>query len=196
MFWSVYDTLLLLAGLITAAIAFVPISTIPSKTRVIAGVVGGGIVLLSLILGNMASFTYPSVVFVAPLVALAVAGVTIKSALDLKKQQDAAASDPHHGHVQYGEQGHSVAAATPVRAPAAAGSAALSPAVPEPTAVVDAADPRAGAWAELYDSSTSAERLAEIATDHPEFASNIAAHPNAYPELQAWAAAVVGGDTP
>lgn len=196
MFWSVYDTLLLLAGLIAAAIAFVPISTIPSKTRVIAGAAGGGIVLLSLILGNMPSFTYPSVIFVAPLIALAVAGVTIKSALDLKKQQDAAAADPHHGHVQYGEQGHSVVTSNSVTEPAEATPTVLVAAAMEPSAATEPADPRDGAWAELHDSSTPAERLAEIAAAHPEFASTIAAHRNAYPELQAWSAAVTGGNQP
>lgn len=193
MFWSIYDTLLLLAGLITAAIAFIPLPTIPSKTRVIAGAVGGGIVLLSLIVGNMPSFTYPSVIFVAPLIALAVGGVIIKSALDLKKQQDAAAADPDHGQIQYGEQGHSVATSTAVTVPAMATPAAMVSAAAEPSARTEADDPRRGAWAELYDSSTPAERLAEIAGAHPEFAANIAAHPNAYPELQAWAAAVTGG---
>jgi hypothetical protein len=185
MFWSIYDTLLLLSGLITAAIAFLPIPTIPSKTRAIAGATGGGIVLLSLILGNMSSFTYPSVVMVAPLIALAVGGVVVKSALDLKKQQDAAAADPHHGHIQYGEQGHAVATAGAATAPLVAGSIARA----EPT------DPRVDAWSELYDASTSAARLAEIAAAHPEFAASIATHPNAYPELQAWAASVTAGGT-
>lgn len=191
MFWSIYDPLLLLAGLITAVIAFVPIPTIPSRTRVIAGAVGGGIVLLSLILGNMASFTYPSVIFVAPLVALAVGGVIIKSALDLKKQQEAAAADAHHGHIQYGEQGHSVAAPVAVAAPAPP-----APVEAERPAPAEPADPRAGAWAELYDPSTPSVRLAEIAAAHPEFASTIAAHPNAYPGLQAWAASVTAGKGP
>jgi hypothetical protein len=189
MFWSIYDTLLLLAGLITAAIAFIPLPTIPSKTRVIAGAVGGGIVLLSLIVGNMPSFTYPSGIFVAPLIALAVGGVIIKSALDLKKQQDAAAADPDHGQIQYGEQGH--AAAVPVAPPVVA---TVAPPVAT-AAPAEAADPRTGAWEELHNPSTPPARLAEIAAAHPEFASTIAAHPNAYPGLQTWAAFVAAGET-
>jgi len=72
----------------------------------------------------------------------------------------------------------------------------MVPAATEPSARTEPDDPRAGAWAELHDSSTPAERLAEIAGAHPEFAANIAAHPNAYPELQGWAATVTGGGAP
>lgn len=43
-------------------------------------------------------------------------------------------------------------------------------------------DPR---W-ELSQADTTAERLAEIAQQHPELASEIDAHPNAYPELRQW----------
>ncbi len=49
---------------------------------------------------------------------------------------------------------------------------------------------RDAAWADLHDPSTSAEVLAEIAAAHPEFASTIAAHPNAYPALKEWARSV------
>ncbi len=47
---------------------------------------------------------------------------------------------------------------------------------------------RDAAWNELFDPSTDAERLAQIAAAHPEFAAQIAEHPNAYAELRAWAA--------
>lgn len=39
---------------------------------------------------------------------------------------------------------------------------------------------------ELYDPATSAERLQQIAFEHPELGTRIAAHPNCYPELQQW----------
>ena len=45
-------------------------------------------------------------------------------------------------------------------------------------------DPRA----ELNNPSTPPERLAELAQQHPELGAAISAHPNAYPELQAWIA--------
>ncbi len=193
MYWSIYDTFLLLSGLITVAIAIIPIPTIPAKTRVTSGAVGGGIVLLSLVLGNMPSFTYPAIVMGAPLIALLVVGVVVKSALDLKKNQDAATSDPHHGYLQDGQQGHSV---TPVArqqhaAPQEYASVVAPPRPPDP--VQPHGDPRRAAWAELHDPATPAARLPEIAAAHPEFAATIAAHPNAYPELRAWATAVAAG---
>ena len=43
---------------------------------------------------------------------------------------------------------------------------------------------------ELGDPTTSPQRLFEIAHTHPEFGMLIAAHPNAYPELRQWVAAV------
>jgi len=170
--WSTYDTFLLLAGLITAAIAVIPIPTIPAKTRAIAGVVGVGIVLLSLYLGSLWSFTYPAFVFAAPIVALLVAGVVVKSALDAKKQQDAAARGHHHGP-QYGQTGHGT-----LRAPG-----------PEPLPLAPAASPddRAAAWADLFAPETTADRLAQIAGAHPEFAPQITAHPSCYPDLHQWA---------
>lgn len=46
------------------------------------------------------------------------------------------------------------------------------------------------AWARLHDPATDAAALAEIAAAHPEFADAVARHPNAYPELIAWAGQV------
>jgi Domain of unknown function (DUF4190) len=43
-------------------------------------------------------------------------------------------------------------------------------------------------WAQLHDVSTDAGELARIAGSRPEFAAQIAAHPNAYPQLIEWAA--------
>lgn len=58
-----------------------------------------------------------------------------------------------------------------------------------PEAVAPSVDSdRDAAWRALFAPETSAERLAEIAAAHPEFAAHIAQHPNAYPELRAWAA--------
>lgn len=49
---------------------------------------------------------------------------------------------------------------------------------------------RDAAWARLHDPATDAAALAEIAAAHPEFADAVARHPNAYPELIAWAGRV------
>ncbi len=47
---------------------------------------------------------------------------------------------------------------------------------------------RDAAWYALHSADTDAARLARIAEVYPEFAPQIAVHPNAYPELVAWAA--------
>lgn len=51
---------------------------------------------------------------------------------------------------------------------------------------------RGEAWAALHRPETSPETLSRIANDHPEFAAAIAAHPNAYPGLKAWAQSRAG----
>lgn len=51
-------------------------------------------------------------------------------------------------------------------------------------------DDREHDWVRLHDPSTDAGALARIAGSRPEFAAQIAAHPNAYPQLIAWAAAL------
>jgi hypothetical protein len=43
------------------------------------------------------------------------------------------------------------------------------------------------AWTELHDPNTTPERLALIAAEYPEFARQIAVHPNVYPQLLVWA---------
>jgi hypothetical protein len=48
---------------------------------------------------------------------------------------------------------------------------------------------RGVAWTALFDPATPAEQLAGIAAAYPEFAGQVAQHPNAYPELRAWAIA-------
>lgn len=83
--WSIYDTLLLVSGLITAAIALLPIPEVKAKTRATAALAGGGLIVLALILGNVRSFTYPSIVFVGPFIALASLGVVVAEALHRRK---------------------------------------------------------------------------------------------------------------
>ncbi|WP_307219351.1 sensor domain-containing protein [Microbacterium sp. SORGH_AS_0888] len=50
---------------------------------------------------------------------------------------------------------------------------------------------RDAAWRMLHDPVTDAAALAEIAAAYPEFAEAVARHPNAYPELIAWANGIV-----
>ncbi len=173
--WSIYDTFMLLAGIITAAIAVIPIPTIPAKTRAVSGAIGGGLILLSLFLGSLMSFTYPALVFAAPVIALIAGGVVVRSALDTQKQRDAVAAGADHGPLQYGQAGHTVT--PPAAVPVA------------PSASAPAPDPRTSAWEALFAQETPADRLAEIAASFPEFAAQIAAHPNCYPALRSWASA-------
>ncbi|MHA3684896.1 DUF4190 domain-containing protein [Leucobacter sp. HY1908] len=52
---------------------------------------------------------------------------------------------------------------------------------------MSAFDTRELAWAALHHTRTTAQDLADIAGRYPEFASTIATHPSAYPELRDWA---------
>lgn len=46
---------------------------------------------------------------------------------------------------------------------------------------------RAADWNALFAAETTADQLADIAERHPEFAQQIAQHPNCYDDLRAWA---------
>lgn len=205
--WSIYDTVILLGGVFTAAIAAIPVKTIPAKTRIIAGVIGGVLVLASLYTGSLDSFTYPSAIFALPVVALVAAGVIAKNALDATKQYHSDVDPGGMGVVQYGAQGHFVGgpAASPTLAPQSGvvenpypitnteQAAQAGPSTPA-EAVPNAQNVRESAWAQLFQPDTSPQRLAEIAASYPEFSSQIGAHPNAYPELKAWAAQMQRGN--
>ncbi len=169
--WSIYDTLILVTGILTVAIAAIPLGAIEPKMRLTAGLIGGGVILLALILGSLQSFSYPSLVVVAPLVPLVAAGAIVRSALDAQKHLDAAARGDHYSAPQQGISAVSV----------------NRPTSEEPASGVGG-DPRADEWAALFELDTTPERLAQIAASYPEFAAQIAQHPRCYPELHAWAA--------
>lgn len=94
LYWSIYDVLLLVSGLIVLVILVAPVPRISVRTRAAAGAVGGGLVLLSIVLGSIPFFRYPWVVVVAPLVALLSAVAVIGKAVR--------GAHP----AQVGEQGH------------------------------------------------------------------------------------------
>ncbi|TFD46350.1 VWA domain-containing protein [Cryobacterium frigoriphilum] len=71
MYWSIFDTLMMVTGVLTSAIAFVP--GITSKTRAGSVAVGALLVVAALITGSLSSFTYPQLVMVGPLIPIAVA---------------------------------------------------------------------------------------------------------------------------
>jgi len=96
MYWSIYDVLMLISGLITLIIVFAPVQGITSRTRLAAGGIGGTLVVASLVLASIPFFRYPAIVMAAPLIALlsvvAVIGKAVRG----------------HSSLQTGQQGHSV----------------------------------------------------------------------------------------
>ncbi len=188
--WSIYDTCILLSGVITAVIAVLPLSGIPMRTRAGAGLVGGALIVISLILGNLSAFRYPSIVLIGPLLALCVLGGVIWDARrdrgkDAGRQFDETASgaDPENVHMVIGgvaSDAHPAAESTEEPGFATRAAPAAS------SAQIDGEQERVAAWAAAHDPATSSGRLAEIVGRHPEFAPTIAAHPNCYPELMAW----------
>lgn len=177
--WSIYDTLILLTGLLTAAIAVLPVDGIPSRTRVTSGVIGGGLVVLALILGSLSSFTYPRVVFVSPLLPVAVAGSLIAQA---RRRALPGGHGLQHDEEAVSLSGRGVLEETAV---AEAEMAAVAPDAAE-ALPNDTPDERLADWRAVHEEATSAERLAQIAAVHPEFGEAILAHANAYPELREW----------
>jgi hypothetical protein len=96
MYWSIYDVLMLISGLITLIIVFAPVQAITSRTRLAAGGIGGTLLVASLVLASIPFFRYPAIVIAAPLIALlsvvAVMGKAFRG----------------HSSLQTGQQGHSV----------------------------------------------------------------------------------------
>lgn len=178
--WSIYDTMILATGLITLVIVILPVAGIPAATRLWAGVIGGGLVLISLLLGNLRWFRYPTIVFVAPVLALLAVGGVIA---DARKR-----SDPNQAQLPHDQIASGPPPADPVPTPdvmepdvpAELGQAVGGEGVAEPSTA------RERAWVEVNDPTTPAERLAEIAAAYPEFGRRMLNHPNVYPALSEW----------
>jgi hypothetical protein len=75
-YWSSYDTAILLTGILTLVLAILPGTALESRTRLAIGGVGAALVIISIITGNVPSLIYPSGVWIAPAVP-AVAGVAL-----------------------------------------------------------------------------------------------------------------------
>lgn len=199
MYWSIYDTLLLVTGIIVLVIAVLPQPGIPAKTRLWSAIIGGGLVLLALFLGSLRSFRYPSYVYVGPVIALLALGGVIYDARKRSNPDqvgppiDHQASGPSLERVSDvpGEMGDEELdrAPLPVAASDAVPVAELSVAesADRTTSLVTPADdPRAAAWEEVNDDATTADRLAEIAAAYPEFGPRMLDHPHVYPALREW----------
>lgn len=186
--WSIYDSLLLATGVITAVIAVLPLAEVKAKTRVAAALIGGALIVLSLVLGSLRSFRYPSVVYIAPVLALLALGAAIADALHKRKgdalqfhERATTAQLPAPSPVSDAAQtGAYTSEGSPVEPVATA---------PQPAVLTDDEPPRTereDAWIEANDPGTPAARLAEIVGRYPEFGAAVRGHGNCYPELRAW----------
>lgn len=205
--WSVYDTLVLLTGIIVAAIAILPVAGIPAGTRLKSAAIGGGLILLALFLGSLRSFTYPSIVMGGPVIALLVLGAVVADGLKR--------SNPSQAGLPSDQTGTGILEASPsptippaldvgegsdpqtLTAVALAPSPSLLGEVREPDEQqnpIDTGAERSSAWLEVNDPGTTAERLSEIAAKHPEFGAQMLAHPNVYPGLREWIQQLPGDD--
>lgn len=191
--WSIYDTCILISGVIIAAIAVVPVSGVGGRTRGGAALVGGGLIAISFVLGNLRFFRYPAIVLIGPFIALFVLGAVIWDARrsvgkDADLQASETASDP--ADVPAVALAPQVPSSPPTVMAAPVANAqpqsVAGPALGQAEHEVEP-DRRIQAWAEVHDAGTTSERLAEIAALHPEFAPDICEHPNCYPALKQWA---------
>ncbi|MET4160029.1 hypothetical protein [Agromyces sp. PvR057] len=172
--WSIYDTCILITGMISLIVAVVPVHGISSKHRVIGGAVGGGLILLSFVLGSLTSFSYPGLVVVMPFIAALLVGAVISQAV--RRDQ------PGVGH---GELGHTTShAPSAVEADSAVALAfdghsyalpAATPAVHPDLVAARSAD-------------TTPEELARLAHSSSALWPDIAANPAAYAGLLSWLA--------
>jgi hypothetical protein len=155
-YWSIYDVLMLVSGLITLVIVIAPVEGIAPRTRFTAGAIGGGLVFLSLLLASIPAFRYPGVVMVAPVIALlgvvAVIGKAVRGQTSL----------------QVGQQGHSMSQSEPE------GHTDLA---------VNRIPTESTQRIPTNLSSTELMQLAQ--RDHGRWAE-IAQHPSAYPALLEW----------
>lgn len=162
MYWSQWDTAILVTGILTILLSALPVKSLKPRNRLTLAAVGAVLVVISVVLGNSASFTYPSSVEFAPVFPIA-------GAVALIVQHFRMTNRP-------------VARAAPVVAAPAPPPTASSPLEPQPHAVVEV-DPRIAAAA---NPSTALESLAAIAFEVPEARAAVAANPSAYPDLVDW----------
>ncbi len=78
--WSIYDTMILLTGIIAGVTAILPISGISAKTRMGAALAAAILITAALFLGGLRSFHYPSAVFAGPVIALLYLGYVVVAA--------------------------------------------------------------------------------------------------------------------
>jgi hypothetical protein len=75
--WSVYDTIMLMTGIVCCIVAVIPAPGVAVRRRLGFAAFGFGIVALSLITGSLTSFTYPSLVMAGPFLAAGVGAAVL-----------------------------------------------------------------------------------------------------------------------
>jgi hypothetical protein len=209
MHWSIYDTMILLTGIIAGVTAIVPVAGVPAKTRLSAALTAAVLITAALYLGGLSSFRYPSFVFGGPIIALLALGVVVA---DGRKRTREAAEN-----LQFDDRLTSVSAPPPTRVnevAAADGVRLIAPEAgerspvpaepsaqekPDPPAVQEPVEAphapaeslvesheREAAWLAVTDPSTSPDDLVGILAAYPEFGPAAHDHPNSYPELRDW----------
>ena len=175
MYWSQWDTAILVTGILTMLLAALPVRSLTPRGRL--GLVGGGalLVVIALVLGNSPSFTYPSIVEIGP--AFPIGGAVLLIAQHVrgtKRAAEAAAAPPVATMV---DAQPAVAQPAPVPAPVTA--------EPQPVPVAAAPNPQILAAA---DPATPLETLADLAYRVPETRAAVASNPSTYPGLLEWLA--------
>ncbi|MEJ1229652.1 MAG: hypothetical protein WDM88_01890 [Galbitalea sp.] len=163
MYWSGYDTSILITGILTLVLAVVPGIGVANQTRGVIGAVGAGLIIISIITGNLQSLVYPSIVTIAPVIPV-VAGVIM-----VIRARNLAAAERQ---------------SVDVSAPAIRATTS-SAAVPA-SAVLATSSSTEDLSAQAADPTTPLATLADLAYDHPELRPAIAANPSTYPDLLEW----------
>ena len=200
MYWSIYDTLMVVTGISTAAIAFVP--GITNKARAISVAVGVLLVVAALITGSLRSFIYPQHVLLGPVIPVAVALRLWWAA----RKAPTAGIDPYAPAEQLFLLAQDQPALRPTIAAhpnaypdlvtwlgaqgvPATGAAPTTPALSDTTLPVAQAEIGHNSPESLAaDPSTPAATLADLAYRYPALRGSISANPAAYADLRDWIA--------
>jgi hypothetical protein len=198
MYWSGFDTAILITGILTLVLAYVPSTGASPSARFWTAALGIGTVIISLITGNLSSFTYPSEVFITPLFPV-VAGVIMtrraRMAADVERRAEAVQAAPLPAPMPAAQLIDTPrdADAQEVMHPTASSVRQTDFATPSgqpmPPPRTDDVRLKADLPADqAADPSTEQQTLADIAYRFPELRSVVAANPSAYPALRDWIA--------
>ena len=181
MYWSGYDTLLLVTGILTALLVLLPVKSFSPSGRFAAAGIGILLIIVSVILGNLPSFTYPSFVFIGPLFPIGAAVLLVSQHMRTAAAQQREKSDPF------------IPTSLPVQAAGPAPVASNPTMLAQVSEVTTMRAPTPAATmdpdlAAAMDPATPLETLADVAFRVPEARAAVAANPSTYPDLLQWLA--------